>query len=420
MPLPNNTYFLDKETEADTCRKFVLPKLYESDWTNEQIAEQRYFTAGKIIISGRKGRRTKAKRTDYLLRYTTNFPLAVVEAKASYKTAADGLEQAKEYAQLLGLKFAYATNGIDIIEFDFATGLQTSKENFPTPSELLQRWQEQESCTPKALELLIKPLRPNPDKPLRYYQEIAINRALQAILSGRKRLLLTLATGTGKTSVAFQIAYKLWENRWNRNGEHRRPKILFLADRGVLVDEPHNKDFAVFGEARCIMPDNGFPTSREMYFSTYQALAEDANREGAFRKFPPNFFDLIIIDECHRGSASDESSWRAILDYFTGAVQLGLTATPLRDDNKDTYEYFGNPLYTYSLKQGIADGFLAPYLLHRIVTNIDATGFRAESGAKDIHGQELPDSEFTTRDFEITLSHLPRTKAVAKERRKNK
>jgi len=261
--------------------------------------------------------------------------------------------------------------------------------------------------------LLLKPFYTATDKKPRYYQEIAINRAIQAILEGRTRLLLTLATGTGKTAVAFQIIYKLWNNRWNNTGEYRRPKVLFLADRTVLVDDPHSKDFAVFGDARSLISEQGAVTSREIYFSTYQSLAEDSSREGLFRQFSRNFFDLIVVDECHRGSASDESNWRVILEHFTGAVQLGLTATPQRDDNKDTYAYFGNPLYVYSLRQGIEDGFLAPYSVRRVVADVDATGWRPQNGQTDAHGNLIPDEEYHTPDFERVISLLPRTKAVA-------
>lgn len=404
----------DHDSEADTCRKEVLPKLYVSLWTDELILEQRTFTDGKIIVIGRKARRKKAKRFDYLLRYSQNFPIAIVEAKKKYKLAADGIQQAKDYAQILGLKFAYSTNGTEILEFDFITGLETKISKYPTPTELWSRLNQAEPIKPENQETFLKPFLPIPNKPERYYQTIAINRAVKAVLEGKKRALLTLATGTGKTTIAFQIIYKLWNNRWNTKGEHRRPKILFLADRSILVSDPHAKDFAVFGDARCLVPEEGLPSSREVYFSTYQSLAEDSNRTGAFRKLPRDFFDLILIDECHRGSATDDSNWRAVLDYFNTSVQIGLTATPLRDDNKDTYLYFGNPLYIYSLKQGIEDGFLAPYLVHRVVTEIDATGFRPEDGQLDDFGELIPDGIYTTPDFENTLSYLPRTKAVAK------
>ena len=404
----------DHDSEADTCRKEVLPKLYDSQWTDELILEQRTFTDGKIIVIGRKARRKKAKRFDYLLRYSQNFPIAIVEAKKKYKLAADGIQQAKDYAQILGLKFAYSTNGTEILEFDFITGLETKISKYPTPTELWNRLNQAEPIKTEILETFLKPFLPIPNKPERYYQTIAINRAVKAVLEGKKRALLTLATGTGKTTIAFQIIYKLWNNRWNTKGEHRRPKILFLADRSILVSDPHAKDFAVFGDARCLVPEEGLPSSREVYFSTYQSLAEDSNRTGAFRKLPRDFFDLILIDECHRGSATDDSNWRAVLDYFNTSVQIGLTATPLRDDNKDTYAYFGNPLYIYSLKQGIEDGFLAPYLVHRVVTEMDATGFRPEDGQLDDNGELIPDGIYTTPDFENTLSYLPRTKAVVK------
>lgn len=404
----------EHESEADTCRKEVLPKLYASSWTDELILEQRTFTDGKIIVIGRKAKRQKAKRFDYLLRYSQNFPIAIVEAKKKYKSAADGLQQAKDYAQTLGLKFAYSTNGSEIIEFDFITGLETQISKFPTPQELWNRLNQAEPIKPEVQETFLKPFFATAGKEVRYYQRIAINSAVKAILEGKKRVLLTLATGTGKTTVAFQIIYKLWNNRWNTKGEHRRPKVLFLADRSILVTDPHAKDFAVFGNARCLVPEEGLPSSREIYFSTYQSLAEDGNRVGAFRNLPRDFFDLIVIDECHRGSASDESNWRVILDYFNTSVQVGLTATPLRDENKDTYAYFGNPLYIYSLKQGIEDGFLAPYLVHRVVTEVDATGFRPEEGQLDDNGELIPDGIYTTPDFENSLSYLPRTKAVAK------
>lgn len=404
----------DYESEADTCRKDVLPKIYASEWSDEQILEQRTFTDGKIIVFGRKAKRRKAKRFDYLLRYSQNFPIAIIEAKVKYKEAADGMQQAKEYAQILGLKFAYSTNGTAILEFDFTTGIEKSVSKYPTPTELWNRLNTVEPIKAEIQETFLKPFFTIAGKEIRYYQRIAINTAVKAILEGKKKALLTLATGTGKTTVAFQIIYKLWNNRWNVKGEYRRPKVLFIADRSILITDPHAKDFSVFGDARCLVPDEGLPSSREIYFSTYQSLAEDENRVGAFRKLPRNFFDLIVIDECHRGSSSDESNWRIILDYFNTSVKLGLTATPLRDDNIDTYAYFGNPLYTYSLKQGIEDGFLAPYIVHRIVTEPDATGFRPQEGQLDANGELIPDEIYSTPDFENTLSYLPRTKAVVK------
>lgn len=405
--LPNS------DSEADTCRKEITPKLYASEWVDDQILEQRTFTDGKIVVLGKVAKRQKPKKADYILRIGQNFPIAVIEAKKKYSTASAGLQQAKDYAQTLDCRFAYATNGAEIVEFDFITGLEKIITQYPTPQELWNRLQAAQPMQESTKEILLKPLNPNSGKAPRYYQEIAINRAVQAILEGKPRLLLTLATGTGKTSVAFQIIYKLWNNRWNTTGEHRRPKVLFLADRKVLVDDPYAKDFAIFGDARASIFDDGATTSREIYFSTYQSLAEREAREGLFRQFPRNFFDLVVIDECHRGSATDDSNWRMILDYFSPAVKLGLTATPLRQDNKDTYAYFGNPLYIYSLRQGIEDGFLAPYIVRRVVTEADATGWRPQAGQTDAHGNVIPDDVYLTPDFENTLSYLPRTKAVA-------
>jgi type I restriction enzyme, R subunit len=407
-------HIFDLDSEADTCRKDILPKIYKSQWNDEQILEQRSFTDGRIIILGKIAKRKKAKRFDYLLRYTQNFPIAIIEAKVKYKEASDGIQQAKNYANILGLKFAYSTNGIDILEFDFLTGIEKTITKFPTPTELWNRLNLVEPIKAEIQEIFLKPFFVIAGKEIRYYQRIAINAAVKTILEGKKRALLTLATGTGKTTVAFQIIYKLWNNRWNNKGEYRRPKILFLADRSILVTDPHAKDFAVFADARCLVPDEGLPSSREIYFSTYQSLGEDENRIGAFRKLPRDFFDLIVIDECHRGSSTDDSNWRLILDYFNISVQLGLTATPLREDNKDTYQYFKNPIYTYSLKQGIEDGFLAPYIVHRVVSEPDATGWRPQAGQVDDNKVLIPDGIYTTTDFESSLSYLPRTKAVVK------
>ena len=238
----------------------------------------------------------------------------------------------------------------DIIEFDFLTGKETILNSFPSPADLWQRLKKGQDITDEQAEFLLTPFYLEAGRKPRYYQEIAINRSVQAILQGKKRVLLTMATGTGKTLVAFQICWKLWSSRWNRKGEYRRPKILYLADRSVLVDDPKDKTFTPFGEARHKIENGEVVKSREMYFALYQSLARDERRPGLYREYAPDFFDLVIVDECHRGSASDESNWREILEYFEPAYQLGMTATPLRQDNRDTYQYFGNPIYTYSLQ----------------------------------------------------------------------
>jgi type I restriction enzyme R subunit len=401
------------DSEADTCRKYVLPKLYAAGWTDDQISEQKTFTDGRIVVAGNKVTRRPQKRSDYLLRYTRDFTLAVVEAKAAHKNAADGLQKAKEYAEILGLKFAYATNGHGIVEHDFLTGRDNELDAFPSPVELWNRLRKQDGISDEVAARLLTPYYPLSGKSPRYYQDIAITRAVQAILQGQRRVLLTLATGTGKTIVAFQICWKLWNSRWNRTGEYRRPRILYLADRNVLVDDPKDKIFTPFGDARWKIEGEAIQ-SREMYFSTYQAIAGSESAAGLYRHFQPDFFDLVIVDECHRGSARDESNWREILEYFEPAFQLGMTATPRREDNRDTYKYFGDPLYTYSLRQGIDDGFLAPYRVHRIVTTVDAAGWRPSKGELDRYGREIPDGEYQTPDFERTVSLKRRTEAIAR------
>ncbi len=398
--------------EADTCRKYVLPKLYTAKWTDDQISEQKYFTDGRIVVVGNKYRRKKPKRADYLLKYRRDFPIAIVEAKADYMSPGDGIQQAKEYAEILKIKFAYSTNGKGIIEHDFITGLERELKAFPTPEELWHRYSQKEQISPATAEKLLKPNAFNSAREPRYYQQIAINRVIEAVMKEQKRILLTMATGTGKTEVAFQIAWKLWSANWTKTGEVRHPRILFLSDRSILVDDPKDKDFAAFGDARHKIEGTAV-LSREMYFALYQSLAQDERRPGLYRDYPADFFDLIIIDECHRGSANDESSWREILEYFAPAYQLGMTATPLREDNRDTYLYFGNPIYTYSLKQGIEDGFLSPYKVHRVITNVDAAGWRPDQGEEDRHGRVIPDQQYQTPDFGRTLAHRPRSEAVA-------
>jgi type I restriction enzyme, R subunit len=403
--------------EADTCRKYVLPKLQNAGWENEphSIAEQRTITDGRIVPVGKGFVRKPPKRVDYLLRYTRDFPLAVIEAKAIYKTAADGLQQAKEYAEMLGLKFAYATNGPDIIEFDYSTGIEKPISEYPTPLELWKSYLESNEIRDKGIaDRILTPSNHTTGKGERYYQQIAINRVVENILKGKKRLLLTMATGTGKTLVAFQICWKLWNARWNKIGEYRRPKILYLADRNILIDYPKDGIFSAFGDARCKIESGQVVKSREMYFAIYQALAEDERRIGLFKSFPPDFFDLIIVDECHRGSARDDSSWRIILDHFSPAFQLGMTATPLREDNRDTYLYFGNPIYEYSLRQGIEDGFLAPYRVHRVITEWDAAGWRPSKEDIDHYGRIIPDEEYQTKDFERIIALRARTETIAR------
>ncbi len=402
--------------EADTCRRFVVPRLQAAGWECDphRINEQVTFTDGRIVVTGRCGRRRPGKRADYILRYQPDLPIAVVEAKPTYATPGDGLQQAKDYAEVLGFKFAYATNGQGIIEFDYTTGLEREIDTFPTPAELWARLSVHESINNAAADTLLTPAYHLSGKSPRYYQEIAINRAVQAIAQGHPRVLLTMATGTGKTVVAFQICWKLWSSGWTRTGQNRKPRILYLADRNILVDDPMAKIFAPFGEARWKIANGNAVKSREMYFAIYQSIAKDVNRPGLYRAYAPDFFDLIIVDECHRGSARDDSNWREILEYFRPAFQIGMTATPRRQDNADTYNYFGDPIYTYSLRQGIDDGFLAPYRVHRVVTTWDAAGWRPTQGDLDRYGREIPDEEYRTNDFERRIALRARTEAVAR------
>ncbi len=399
--------------EANTCRKYVLPKLYQAGWTDDRINEQKFFTDGRIIPVGRKHRRMPGKKADYLLSYRTGFPIAIIEAKSEHRLPSDGLQQAMSYAEILDLRFAYSTNGHGIVEHDYMTGRQTELSTFPGPEELWRRLRGNsvpaDDAAARDLTFPFNRELRNPDgsiKEPRYFQAIAITRAVRAVIEGKKRILLTMATGTGKTFVAAQIIWKLW-----KSGRKRR--VLYLVDRNILLDQPITREFSIFGDAVWKIRGEA-RKGREIYFALYQAIAEDEVRPGLYRDYPPDYFDLIIVDECHRGSARDESRWRTILEYFEPATQIGMTATPLHTANVDTYRYFGSAIYTYSLATGIDDGFLAPYRVHRVVPTIDATGWRPEEGQQDRYGRAIPDGEYGTKDFEKTLSIYSRTGAVAK------
>lgn len=401
-------------TEADTCRELVTPAIRLAGWGQAPyaIGEQHQITDGRILLIGGKARRAKQRRADYLLYYRRDFPIAVVEAKEAGLPAENGVQQAREYAELLGLRFAYATNGRRIIEIDYITGTERDVDRYATPEELWARLNGASGLPVAAQAQLLEPYNLTSGKIPRYYQDAAIRSVVEAILSGQKRVLATLATGTGKTSVAFQVCWKLWNSRWNRTGEYRRPKILFLADRNILVDDPKDKDFIHFGDARHKITGADPSQARDMYFGIYQALTTAS--EDVFRQYAPDFFDLIVIDECHRGSARDSSSWRKVLDYFATATHFGMTATPLREESRDSYGYFGNPVYTYSLRQGIEDGFLAPYRVHRVITTADAVGWRPNKDELDRYGREIPDEEYQTKDFERVVVLRARTQAIAK------
>ncbi|MDD2307008.1 MAG: DEAD/DEAH box helicase family protein [Prolixibacteraceae bacterium] len=359
-------------SESDTRAKHIDPKLKESGW-EEFVIREHYFTDGRKLLGGKRSQRLFA---DYLLRYK-NTNLAIIEAKKLGKHPTDGLQQAIRYADKLKVKFIFATNGEQIYQFDMRTGTGDYIDYFPTPETLFQ--ESVDNLTSLKKQLLAVPFYLVGDKQPRYYQEIAVNKAIEAIADDKKRVLLTLATGTGKTFIAFQIVHKLLTVKWNLDQADRRPKILFLADRNILADQaintfndPYEKDLVKIDGSEVRARNGVVPTNAFIFFAIYQAISEKENIDGYFRQYPKDFFDLIIIDECHRGSANEAGSWREILDYFGSAVHLGLTATPKRDDNVDTYNYFKKPVYEYSLKDGINDGYLSPYKVKKVRTNIDS------------------------------------------------
>lgn len=410
--------------EKDTCRDYVVPRLEAAGW-KDRFVEQFRVTDGKIVPIPRRPRRRRDHkrdeplRADYVLEYEPHLPIAVVEAKREHKLPGDGLQQAKRYAEMLRLPLAYSTNGKGIVEHDYDTGLEKNLDAFPSPNEMWQRYRAWKGLVDDvAVDTTLLPFNRDlrlPDgriKEPRYYQRAAIGHALDAILNEKRdRVLLTLATGTGKTFVALQIVWKLWQSAWRAG---RKPRFLYLADRNILVDQPISREFKpVFGDA--IWKIQGEKkTGREVYFALYQSLADSGDALGVFRDYPEDYFDLVIVDECHRGSSRDESTWRAILEHFSPAVQLGMTATPLREENRDTYAYFDEPVYTYSLAQGIEDGFLAPYRVRRVVLSPDALGWSPTPGQLDRFGREIPPGLYTTKQFERVVALLARTDEAAK------
>lgn len=394
--------------EADTCRVYITPALQAAGWGAPawRIAEQHYFTDGQIYLVGDRHGRANGKKADYMLRYSESFPIAVVEAKAEDSEPGTGLQQAKDYAQILGLLFAYSSNGHGIEEWDFTSNTQRSLDRYPTPDELWERL-----CAFKSLEAgrarnpLLTPYHIQEGRTPRYYQEVAVNRTIESILQGRDRILINLATGTGKTVIAFQTAWKLWHANWNVAGADRPPRILFLADRNVLRDQAYNT-FEPFEKERDTIAEGESPMNRSVYFSIYQAMFSGSEGDRLYQKYPRDFFDLIIIDECHR---SGFGTWNAILQHFDAAVQLGMTATPKRTENIDTYKYFGDPVFVYSLGQGIDDGFLATYKVHRSISNFTKEGLiiedvRAHGAEVEVPEDEQVEPEYNLADFERKIT----------------
>lgn len=399
-------------SEADTRAKFIDPKIRDAGWEDYVIREH-YFTDGRKLIGGKRGKRLFV---DYLLKYN-NVNLAIIEAKRIDKHPTEGLQQAIGYAEKLNVNMVYSSNGKQLYEFDLRTGKGEYIEDFPKPDEIYKR--SFENLTPQKEELLAVPFYLTGDKQPRYYQENAVNNAIDAIANGRDRVLLTLATGTGKTFIAFQIVYKLFQKRWNPDGAERRPKVLILADRNILADQaintfndPFEKDLVKIDGSEIKARNGQVPTNAHIFFAIYQAISEKENIGGYYKQYPPDFFDLIIIDECHRGSANEEGSWRDILDYFGAAIHLGLTATPKRKDNVDTYNYFGKPVYEYSLKEGINDGFLSPYKVKKIRTNLDSYIYTEDD--KVLEGKVEYKKVYKKKEYNKTIIIPRHTELIAK------
>ena len=396
--------------EEETKLRYITPDIMRAGWDmHSQIRMEYYFTEGRVEVRGARVRRMEGCKADYLLFGRPDLPLAIVEAKRHDQPLGAGMPQAVEYATRLDIPFAYASNGRGFLERDMLTGRERElpRDAFPSPEALRQRLLAHKALAPEAQAIVDQPWYVGEDTHTpRYYQRIAVNRVVEAIARGRKRLLLVMATGTGKTYAAFQIIYRLW-----KSGARR--KVLFLADRNFLVDQTMSQDFRPFGSSMHKIVQRHLDSSFEIYLALYHQLAGDENEE-PFRQFQPGFFDLIIVDECHRGSARENSRWRRILDYFGEATQIGLTATPRESEDVSTSRYFGPPIYTYSLRQGIEDGFLAPYKVIRVMLDKDVDGWRPGPGMIDDYGNEIEDRDYNVTDFDRNLIIDDRTRVVAR------
>ena len=402
-------------TEEDIKLNFITPALLNKGWQNKITMETAVkLTDGKVNLKGNLTFREPAKKADYLLYISANNPIAVVEAKDNNHSISYGLQQAMTYAQMLDLPFAFSSNGDGFAEHDFLTGTEREfgLDEFPTEVELLARLNQEAGITPAQEAIRSQPYYSSQNTyPPRYYQRIAINRTLDAIACGQQRLLLVMATGTGKTYTAFQIVYRLLQSGMKQ-------KILYLADRNILVDQSIQQDFApldkVIHKISVAKDDKSTITSHQVYFSLYQQLIDDDDQEHFSELFAPDFFDLIIVDECHRGSAKDDSRWRRILEYFDSATQIGMTATPKETKYISNITYFGDPIYTYSLKEGIEDGFLAPFKVINIQTSI-SDGWRPHKGQLDYYGNLIPDRIYNNSDYDTNIILADRIQQVAKE-----
>ncbi|MET4162919.1 type I restriction enzyme R subunit [Marinobacterium sp. MBR-111] len=409
---------MDKKTltERDICTKFINPALEQAGWDLQtQVREEVSFTAGRIIVRGRLHTRGKRRRADYVLSYRKNIPIAIIEAKDNNHSLGDGMQQALAYSDALDAPFVFSSNG-DGFLFHDRTGLFGKTEStlslneFPSPDTLWALY-----CRYKGIDQA--DARKTVEQPYyddgsgrspRYYQTVAINRTVEAVARGQNRILLVMATGTGKTFTAFQIIWRLWKSK-------KKKRILFLADRNILVDQTKNNDFKPFGQAMTKVSNRTVDPSYEIYLSLYQAVTGSEEEQNIYKQFSPDFFDLVVIDECHRGSAAVDSAWRQILDYFSAATHIGLTATPKETKEVSNIDYFGEPVYTYSLKQGIEDGFLAPYKVVRVDIDRDLQGWRPSKGQTDKNGELIEDRIYNQKDFDRNLVLEKRTELVARK-----
>ena len=401
-------------TERDICTKFITPALLGVGWdVMTQIREEEYFTKGQIRVRGKICVRGEGKKADYILYFKPNIPLAVIEVKRNTYSVGEGIQQALDYAEILQIPFAFSSNG-DGFLFHDRTGTGTLPETdlsldaFPSPEDLWERYCVWKGLTLEDEEIVLQDYyEGSRSKTPRYYQTIAINAVVEAIAKGQNRILLVMATGTGKTYTAFQIIWRLWKAR-------RKKRILFLADRNVLIDQAMTNDFRSFGGKMTKLKRDIDP-SYEIYLGLYQAITGPEEYQKAYQKLSRTFFDLIVIDECHRGSVADDSAWREILEYFSSATQIGLTATPKETKYASNIDYFGKPVFSYSLKRGIEDGFLAPYKVVRVHIDRDIEGYRPEAGKLDRSGERIEDRLYNVKDFDRTLVITERTTLVAQK-----
>ncbi len=403
-------------SERDICTKYITPAITAAGWDlHTQIREEVSFTKGRIIVRGKLHTRGELKRADYILYYKSNIPLAVIEAKDNSHSVGDGMQQALNYAETLGVPFVFSSNG-DAFLFHDRTGLSDNMEEelalnaFPSPVQLWERYCQWKGLeAPSARSTVEMPYYDDgTGRAPRYYQASAINNTVEAVAKGQQRILLVMATGTGKTYTAFQIIWRLW-----KSGAKKR--ILFLADRNILVDQTKNNDFKPFGAAMTKISKRQIDKSYEIYLSLYQAVTGSDEAQNVYKQFTPDFFDLIVIDECHRGSAAEDSAWREILEYFSSATHVGLTATPKETKDVSSIHYFGDPIYSYTLKEGIEDGFLAPYKVVRIDIDKDVQGWRPTKGQVDKRGELIEDRIFNLTDMDRTLVLEKRTELVAEK-----